>query len=158
LTEIIVDFAAVGRVSSCVELKSIRLTDLSAKCNANVIGTLEPAVDQDCRVAGQESGVLGVQCTYRFTARVGETQVAEASIQYHLNYQLLGTEPLSQDDVAQFALSNGALHSWPFVREFLYDLTSRMGYPPYTLGLLHFKPKPQPQPKEVQSQPAPEKS
>jgi hypothetical protein len=54
---------------------------------------------------------------------------------------LRGTEPLADEDVAQFALSNGTLHSWPFVRELLYALTSRIGYPPYTLGVVHFRPK-----------------
>jgi preprotein translocase subunit SecB len=144
LAEIIVDFAAAGRVASRVELKGIRLIELSAKCNPKVLGTLEPTLDHDCGIAGRDSNALEIACNYRFTARIGQEQVAEAAIKYLLLYQLQGAEPLADEDIAQFALSNGALHSWPFVREFLYDLTAKMGYPPYTLGVVHFKPKPVP--------------
>ena len=44
----------------------------------------------------------------------------------------------SYGDLSQFAQANGAYHSWPFVRETIYGLTSRMGFPPYTLPVLSF--------------------
>jgi Preprotein translocase subunit SecB len=145
--------AAAGRVANRVELKVIRVSELSAKCNARLVGTLEPTLDHDCAIAGREANALEIACNYRFTARVGQTQVVEAAITYLLFYQLQGTEPLADEDVAQFALSNGTLHSWPFVRELLYALTSRMGYPPYTLGVVHFRPKPAPQETPAQTVP-----
>jgi preprotein translocase subunit SecB len=141
LTDITVDFAASGRVANRVELKAIRVIDMSAKCNPKILGTLEPTLDHDCMVAEHAGDALEIACNYRFTARIGQTQVAEAAIKYLLLYKIQGSEPLAEDDLAQFALSNGILHSWPFVRELLYALTSRMGYPPYTLGVMHFKPK-----------------
>ena len=144
MPEIIVDFAAAGRVANRVELKRIRVAEVSATCNPAVVGTIEPTVDHDCKIAGREGNALEIVCHYRFTASIGQTQVAEAAIKYLLQYQVKDNEPLADDDVSQFASSNGTLHSWPFLREFLYDLTSRMGYPPYTLGVVHFKPKPAP--------------
>lgn len=147
------DFAAAGRVANRVELKVVRVSELSAKCNPKVMGTLEPTLEHDCRIAGREANTLEIACDYRFAARIGQTQVAEAAITYLLLYQLQGSEPLSDADVAQFAVSNGTLHSWPFVRELLYSLTSKMGYPPYSLGVVHFKPKPAPQAASVQPVP-----
>jgi preprotein translocase subunit SecB len=68
-------------------------------------------------------------------------------------YALKSKEPLADEDVAQFADANSTLHSWPFVREFLNTLTSRMGFPPFTLGVMHFVPmKPAPEKKDTQTE------
>lgn len=142
MAETLVDFAAVGRVAARVELKGIRLTDVSAKCDPKIKGALEPTVNLGCKIVGRENNALEISCDYRFTARAADAQVAEAAITYLLVYQVNGSEPLKEEDLAEFAVANGTLHSWPFVREFLYGLTSRMGYPPYMLPVFHFKPKP----------------
>lgn len=73
---------------------------------------------------------------------MAEAQAAQATIKYLLDYDLRGNEPLAEDDIAEFAFANGTLHSWPFVREFLYGLTAKMGFLPYTLPVFHFVPKP----------------
>ena len=146
--ETTVDFAAVARVSKRTELKDIRLTEMSAKCNPKIPGPLEPKLDLECAVSSRDASTLEIVCNYQFVVRSVQTQlesdstqVAEAAIKYLLFYELHGTEPLAEDDLAQFALGNGTLHSWPFVRELLYELTSRMGYPPYTLPVVHFTSK-----------------
>lgn len=143
MAEKLIDFAAAGRVATRVELKDIRVVDVSAKCNPKIKGTLEPTLNFECRVAGRESAALEIVCDYQFSARVGEAQVAEAVIKYLLMYEIKGSEPVVEEDLAEFAVGNGTLHSFPFVREFLHGLTSRMGYPPYILPVFHFKPKPQ---------------
>lgn len=147
--ERLVDFGAANRVSIRVELKDIRLTDMSAKCNPKLKGSfLDPTVDLDCKVVGHENNALEIACDYRFAARAAEAQVAEATIKYVLVYEIRGSEPLIDEDLAEFALANGTLHSWPFLRELLYGLMSKMGYPPYILPVFHFKAKPQ-QPKII---------
>jgi len=149
LAEKLIDFAAAGRVANRAELKDIRVIDVSAKCNPSIKGTLEPTLDVNCKVAGRDSGALEIACDYQFTARVAEAQVAEAVIKYLLVYEIKGSEPFIEEDLIEFAVGNGTLHSWPFVREFLHGLTSRMGYPPYVLPVFHFRPKPQ-EKKQVQ--------
>jgi len=143
LAEKFVDFAAVGRVANRVELKVIRVTDISAKSEPKVAGTLEPTLDLDCTIVSRESNTLEVACNYRFTAQAAGAQVAEATIRYLLVFEVQGSDPLIEADLSEFATANGTLHSWPFVREFLYGLTSKMGYAPYTLPVFHFKPKPE---------------
>jgi preprotein translocase subunit SecB len=84
-----------------------------------------------------------VICDYTFTAHANQIQAVESRIKYLLEYEIGGgAEAPSADDVAEFARANGALNSWPFVRELLYGLTSRLGYPPFTLPLMHFNTKP----------------
>jgi preprotein translocase subunit SecB len=134
-----VDFAAVARISKHIELKGVRLIQITAKCDPKVYGTLEPSVDVTCSVATHTESALEVSCAYKFNVSSAAEPVADAEIGYLLNYEIQGSpEKLDDSDIAEFARANGALHSWPFVRELLYGLTSRMGYPPYTLPVMHF--------------------
>lgn len=137
-----VDFAAVGRVAKRAEVVGIRLVEIHAKCDPKRLGSLQPNVELDCKPGEFSTERMDVICDYKFTVRSGEIEIADASIKYLLSYELSGTEAPAEEDVAEFARANGALHSWPFVRELLYGLTSRMGYPPYTLPTMHFKSTP----------------
>ena len=136
-----VDFAAVGRVSRFAELQDVRLTEVLAKCEPHAVGALEAQFSHDCAIAAHGNDSLEVATTYQFVGRSAETQVIEIGIKYLLKYSLKASEPLADSDVSQFATSNALLHSWPFVREFLNGLTSRMGFPPFKLGVLHFVPQ-----------------
>lgn len=152
-----VDLAAVNRVAKRVELKGVRLSEISAKCDPTVIGpSLMPNVDLDCKVGEHNESSLEVICNYTFAAQSEAKQAIQSTITYLLNYEVSGSESPSVEDLTEFAQANGALHSWPFVRELLYGLTSRMGYPPYTLPVIHFsvtKPPAKAQEKEPPAEP-----
>lgn len=136
-----VDFAAVARVSKYTELKDIRLTNVAAKCDPEASGPLASEFTHECAIVGRGKDFLDVTCEYHFSGRTGETLVIEILIKYLVSYALNASEPLAEEDISQFAPANGTLHSWPFVREFLRELTSRMGVPPFKLGVMHFVPQ-----------------
>lgn len=140
MTQATVDFAAIGRVSRFSELKDIRLIEVSAKCDPTAVGPLESEVSHDSSVLNRDNDSLQVSISYHFVGRAAETQVIEVTITYLVVYALKAPEPLADEDVSQFAAANGTLHSWPFVREFLHGMTSRMGFPPFKLGVMHFVP------------------
>ena len=71
-------------------------------------------LDLDCKVLKNEANVAEIACDYRFSAMSGESKVAEALVTYFLVYELSGTEPAAEADLAEFAIANGTLHSWPF--------------------------------------------
>jgi preprotein translocase subunit SecB len=134
-----VDFAAVSRVAKRVDLKGVRLSEISAKCDQKAIGpTLNPTVDLNCTVGDHDAANVEVVCDYTFSADTDTNKAIESRIQFILLYGISGGEAPADSDLAEFARANGALHSWPFVRELLYGLTSRMGFPPYTLPVMHF--------------------
>jgi len=135
-----VDFAAVSRVSQYAELKDIRVVDVSAKCDPKYTAPLEPEFSHECSVVGNENGALDISCQYRFTGNAAQTRIVDIEIKYLLTYAISSPEPLLEADITQFANGNGTLHSWPFVREFLHSMTSRMGVPPFKLGVMHFVP------------------
>ena len=137
-----VDFAAIARVAKRSELRSVRLIEIIAKCSPGNGGALVPYIKLECKPRTVANDVLEVVCDYTFTAHTNEVQVVSCAISYALEYDVAGGESPTTADVEEFARANGALNSWPFVRELLYGLTSKMGYPPYTLPLLHFSTKP----------------
>ena len=135
-----VDFAAIGRVAKRSELKSLRLISISSKCDKTVMGTLVPSIELNCSPGVLENSTLEVTCEYSFTAHSSAVEAVSATIVYLLTYEITGGESPNPDDLAEFARANGTLNSWPFIREVLFGLTSRMGFPPYTLPLMHFNP------------------
>jgi preprotein translocase subunit SecB len=138
-----VDLAAVNRVAKSVELKGVRLAEITATCDPAAYGpSLIPDVELDCKLGAHDDNNLDVICSYTFAAKAEEKQAIHSAITYLLHYEISGSSSPSADDLAEFARANGALHSWPFVRELLYGLTSRMGFPPYTLPVMHFNVKP----------------
>jgi len=142
--ETTVDLAAVGRVAKRVELKGVRLAEISAMCNPKVQGPLVPNVKLECKLGEHAANSIEVVCDYTFVAQSDQVQAIESKIKYLLLYEISGSESPNPSDLAEFAKANGALHSWPFVREVLFGLTSRMGYPPYTLPVMHFNQPPKP--------------
>ena len=148
------DFAAVGRVARRAEFKGIRMTEVSAKCDPSISAPLEPTVTVECSVGHRDPNSLEVLCTCNFVARSTQSEVAQATVKYLLAYEIQGSEPLADGDIAEFAAANGVLHSWPFLREFLHGLTSRMGYPALALPVFHFVPKPKENKEPSQKTPA----
>lgn len=136
-----VDFAAIARVAQRAELKSIRLIAITGECDPKVAGELLPDVQLECKPGSIEEEAIEVVCKYTFTAHSDGVQAVSSTITYLLVYEISGGESPTQEDFAEFARANGTLNSWPFVREVLFGLTSRMGYPPYTLPLMHFSTK-----------------
>jgi preprotein translocase subunit SecB len=137
-----VNFSLVARVARRVDLRAIRLTEINASSGSTVTGTLEAALDHDCDARKLDLNQLEVSCRYRFTVRSGEVTAATVSFTYAISYDLKGEEPVSEEELSEFAFANGTYHSWPFVRQLLFDLTARMGYPPFSLPVFKFNPKP----------------
>ena len=135
-----VDFAAVASVSQHAELKNIRLVEAFAKCDPTYTAPLEPEFSHECSVVGNQDGMLHISCRYHFSGKAAQVKIVDIEISYLLTYAITSPQPLLEADLNQFANGNGTLHSWPFVREFLNSLTSRMGVPPFTLGVMHFVP------------------
>jgi hypothetical protein len=153
-----VDMRAVGRVASRVDVTEVRLVEVSAMRTDKVGGTLEPIIQHAHSPLGCEGGSIRIQSRYEFKVDLADTPAFTVTAVYHLFYALSGDEPVADDDLKQFAAANGAYHSWPFVRELLFSMSSRMGLPAFTLPVMSFMPPrpakpaapPQPQPTPTQ--------
>ena len=87
-------------------------------------------------------GQIQVRCTYGFTFYhvLNEDLAFTLAITYSVLYGLDG-EPPDENDLRHFADANGRYHTWPFAREMVVSLTSKMGYTPFVLPALSFAPK-----------------
>jgi preprotein translocase subunit SecB len=136
-----VDLKAVARIAQRVDLRDIRLAEIVASSFKPVLGALEADLNHDCEAKQLEADAFEVICRYNFIVKTSDAEVASARFDFVILYQVSGEEAVAEFDLAEFAFANGTYHSWPFVRQLLFDLTARMGYPPYTLPVLKFNPK-----------------
>lgn len=134
------DLAAAARISGRVEFREIRLAEINAFSPIKGHGALEPLIEHDC-TPRHVGDLVEVLCSYQVRVTSGVDEPLRADLKYVISYTLLGDEPVDPSDLGHFASANGTYHSWPFVRQLLFDLTSRMGYPPYNLPVFKFFPK-----------------
>jgi preprotein translocase subunit SecB len=138
-TETGIDFAAVSRVARRIDLLDIRVVEVSAHCAPAPPGPLVPEVTYDCHAESVGNAVT-VLLKYKFRAESSGTEVARVLVAYILVYEVLDEKSIAEPDLEQFARANGIYHSWPFFRQFLFDLTSKMGFPPFTLPVFRVQP------------------
>ncbi len=144
------DLAAAARIAKRVELREIRLSEISALNVLPYHGPLHPEVQHTC-LPTCGNNEIEVLCSYNFSVKSEGDEVARAQFKYLISYDVLGEGGVDENDLQHFAYANGTYHSWPFVRQLVFDLTARMGYPPYTLPVFQFNPKPKPAPSAAPS-------
>jgi len=98
-----------------------------------------PQVEHSCQPVKHEGDLLEILCDYRL--HTGDEALLKAQLKFLISYTLLGEDPVDPNDLDHFAFANGTYHSWPFVRQCVFDLTARMGYPPFNLPVFKFFPK-----------------
>jgi hypothetical protein len=135
-----VDLAAVSRVARGIDLLDIRVIKVEATCSPAPEGALEPQITFDCKGALVAAAQLNVVCDYSFKVTTGGVEAASANVMYLLTYEIAGDTP-TERDIEAFAQVNGVYHSWPFLRQFLFDLTAKMGLPPLTLPVFRVFPR-----------------
>lgn len=139
-----IDMTAVSRVARRIGLESLVLTEIQAKRFPLTPppGVLDPLVEQTHRLVELNDKHLVAECRFEFTVRRTNTVILTATIAYLLSYGVQGAEPVDPEDAEAFASVNAAHHAWPFLREHLFSLTSKMGLPGFLLPVLGiFPPK-----------------
>lgn len=134
-----VDLTAVARVSRNINLRQIRVVKVEASCSPTPYESLEPRVSVETEGVLVSERLLNVVCAYDFSVNSAGQQIASARIAYLLMYEVVG-EAVVESDIEHFARANGVYHSWPFLRQFLFDLTAKMGFAPLTLPVFQVLP------------------
>ena len=139
---VVIDMSAVARVSKRVNLTQIVLVELKANRRSEQRpGVLEAKLSHEHKVLAWDAKTIQLESRYDFVGIQGDIDAIDAAARFELSYTVEGDAPLIESDVRQFGSANGAYHSWPFVRELLFGLTSRMGFPAFTLPVLTFIPQ-----------------
>lgn len=161
---------AASRVAARSQIRDIRLLRTEAAVHRAPDPThgltydleFEPAVDADPEITS--SFVVRIACRLRIdnlatdddgnddtpSQREDEEPVASANFEYAalFTYEARGGEhPPSEDELVAYATTTGRFALYPYIREYVYDLTGRLALPPLTLEVLS-RPLPAPPERE----------
>lgn len=143
MSERVLDLAAAARIARRVNLNEIFVVTVSAKRHESPKNELQSALTDAYEFTRAENK-LQIHCHHDLHASSANEPVADLHVDLNLVYDIIGVEPINDNDLGAFANANGAYHSWPFIREIFHSLTVRMGLPPFVLPpLLVISPKPQ---------------
>src|SRR5260221_5385272 len=106
-----VDLQVVARVARYMELKEIRLAELTAAGTPRPRKPLEPRVSHQCTPTRHEGRELEVTCSYQFTVHAAEKEgdrtdpkkeIARADFKYVVVYSVETDEVIPEPDLQQF--------------------------------------------------------
>lgn len=152
-----VDYASIARIASAVELRDIALR--SSRANLNVAADEIPErwsgaafVGFDTQVGAHEAESRDFTIEAAFIAvynsswgdeihselpepNPDDPPEIEIQASFELTYRTTEGANLADEDLANFAITNGTLHAWPYWRELADDITTRMHVPRLVVGV-----------------------
>jgi preprotein translocase subunit SecB len=133
---------------AAVQIKSVRLVETSAKTNihspSEVGKTVECSIDTSTHV----KNVLSCPPSFYVIASIhfrlaGNKPEAEPAVSvkasFELEYQLPSEFNVKQKELNDFAEINSVFNAWPYWREYIQNVFSRMNLPPMTLPVYRLK-------------------
>lgn len=152
-----VDYASIARIASAVELRDIALRSSSANLNVATVdipgdwsGQAFVGFDTTLGDYRPDSREFTIDAAFIAVFKPGwanETRAEmpviepddppdiEIQANFELTYVATTDAELDDADLANFAVSNGTLHAWPYWREFAGDITRRMQIPGLVVGV-----------------------
>jgi preprotein translocase subunit SecB len=142
------DMEAVARVAQKAVLKEICLFD--AKINREPVSLSPDAltIEHQCSTkiipSQKNDDVLLVLCTFRvaaFRRKSPDKIIMSIEATFCASYVLRPLADFKSEDIEHFSKINPIYNTWPFWREFVHSMTTRMGFPALTVPLLKIMPK-----------------
>jgi hypothetical protein len=145
------EMEAFSKIVKQVELLDLRL----ARCESHLValeGEPPEKLNQQINVTpfgDKENKTLQYAITFNLTGGTaqGEQEVPALFVQamFVLKYSVESLDGLTKELIQQFGQLNGIFNAWPYWREFVQNLTCRMGLPGIRIPLLkkpfQFAPK-----------------
>jgi len=155
------EIEAARELTSKSELKRVRLR----RCYANLQGEEDQLqapfglAQTHSTTASMISNVLRVEVNFNFQAfDASEAKAALFSVEcsFDVDYEVEARYAPNQEAINAFKDGNAVYNCWPYARECVQNITSRMALRPPPLPLLRMAPKPKPKaakPVEAESMP-----
>ena len=145
----------VTEVVPRLEVRDIRLVNLACGLTAPPppAGSVNIDLSHTVKVELVEGNVLAVQVHYSLKANPGGADGSPfltMSVVFQLLYDGENLASITQDKLQTFGDINGVHNAWPYFREVVQNMATRMGLPALTVPLLKIR-----RPKPADNAPAP---
>lgn len=135
----------VAEVVPKLEIRDIRLLNLSCGLTAPPppAGAIRIDLSHEVSVDLIENSALGVQVHYSLNASPEAADSApflKMTVIFQLLYDGENLSAISAEKRQMFGDINGVHNAWPYFRELVQSVSSRMGLPPLTVPLLKLGP------------------
>ncbi len=175
-----------ARLAARAQIEDVRLLSTRASLERQPVPPLTYRLDTDARLDYEEGGdSFVVACSYDVVitdsepsdddeSAVGGATSADTAggaaakpsvVEMRFEYAGLfslnvreGDDPISLDELQAYAATTGQFALYPYARQYVYDLTGRLGLPPLTVGVLRLPyepdregPRPLPEPEALGS-------
>ncbi len=142
------DMEAVARVAQKADLEEIYLVDAKVSRDPQNIApealSLEPTCSTKIVLIDKDNNILSVLCNFglaAFNRKSPDTMFMSVEASFSTSYSLKPLGEFNPDDIEHFSKINPVYNAWPFWREFVQSMTTRMGFPALTIPLLKIMPK-----------------
>ena len=142
------DFKSLSKVVSKCDFISLHLSSckVSRELDALNHSEAEAVVDFSGNLVSISNKEFIAKITFSFNTQDpnddSEKTFISIAAEYILKYSLKNNHGLTEDDIQIFCGINAVYNAWPFCREFVLDMTNKMGLPPFYLPLLKFRTLP----------------
>jgi preprotein translocase subunit SecB len=120
-----------------IDLRDVYLKDVSSRLNTREIS--HPAklkLDEDFKIIKNDNKEAVIESKYSLSAKSGKRNVFSIKASYHVVFHLDNSLP--DEFFILYSRSSLPLQTYPYFRELVNSMISRMGLPPLVLGLRKF--------------------
>jgi hypothetical protein len=140
------DMEAVSRVAQKAGLQEICLIEAKVSRDLQVMSPETLTLRHKCstKILSVEKDVLPILCNFGVAAFSGKSPdkiVMSIEASFCTYYVLKPIEEFNPADIEHFAKINPIYNAWAYWREFVQNMTTRMGFPALTVPLLKIVPK-----------------
>lgn len=126
------------KILAGVNLIEISLKESKTFINKDIKPTtdLEISIKDESHFEKEGDGVINILQRYELDARKPKSKSRYVQISLTFLLRMNSKEPFTEDFFSIYKEVSLQLNTWPFFREFVHSMTSRMNIPPMTLPLL----------------------
>ena len=128
------------KLIECIELKKIVLCSLNCQLNSDILiqqksGQAKVELKPSFRLKSKDEKTICAEAN--FNVNVFDEKNNEKILNIYSSFLLIYTleEECEDSAIEEFIKRNIPLNAWPYGREIISNLTSRMGLPPLDIGL-----------------------
>jgi len=132
------DIRDVRLMKSCAEMTDIPAADTTLTYDLNSAANVEYAPGSEAFVV-RSNYSLSIMPALADAADRAEEVIAKIEFEQAALFVIQlgeGDSPPTADELSAYAVTTGQFALYPYAREYIYNLTGRLGLPPLTVGVL----------------------